>query len=164
MTSKREDREALIEEAAKAMYFEDCGVAALEDDAEPFREMARVALGVFEQAHTPTDDEREASIEEVAAAFQQHEGAPTWKDNPVARDAALRWHMRGFKDGLNARRPVQGEPTDAAAEAEANRRWPHVPGDPDASSARSARRLSFRQGVSWAHAAAAVTEQGGGSR
>lgn len=58
MTDTREDREALIEEAAKAMYFEDCGVAALEDDAEPFREMARVALAVFEQAHAPTDDER----------------------------------------------------------------------------------------------------------
>ena len=48
--------ERLVEEAAKAMYFEDCGVAALGDDAEPFREMARAAFAVFEKAHAPTDD------------------------------------------------------------------------------------------------------------
>lgn len=50
--------------------------------------------------HTPTDNEREAPIAEVAEAFRQHEGAPTWQDDPVGRDAALRWHMRGYKDGL----------------------------------------------------------------
>ena len=49
-------REQLIEDAAKAMYFEDCGVAAVDDDAEPFREMAEAALAVFEGAYTRTDD------------------------------------------------------------------------------------------------------------
>ena len=47
----------------------------------------------------------------------------------------------------------QGEPSDALAAEEADRRWPHTPGDPDAASARSARRLSFRQGAEWARAA-----------
>lgn len=56
------DNEKLIEEAAKAMYFEDCGVAALSDDAEPFRDMARIALAVFEKVHPPTDDERVARL------------------------------------------------------------------------------------------------------
>ena len=48
----------------------------------------------------------------------------------------------------------QGEPSDAQAEEEANRRWPHTPGDPVTASARSARRLSFRQGVIWARSVA----------
>lgn len=54
-------REELIEEAAKAIYetsvdlkFED----ADEWNREIVRDEARAALAVFEQAHTPTDDER----------------------------------------------------------------------------------------------------------
>lgn len=129
------NREELIEEAAKAMYAPRAWTAAGEAHQSRYRSMVRSALAVFEQAQTPTeahakpfdtspersnigadslyvtptDDEREPSIEEVTAAFQEHEGAPTWQDDPVARDAALRWHMRGFKDGLLARRSVQGD-------------------------------------------------------
>mgnify|MGYP003397134218 len=56
-------RTALIEEAAKAMYFEDCGFAALDDDAEPFRDMARVAFAVFEQAHAEAAKRAQAEAE-----------------------------------------------------------------------------------------------------
>lgn len=66
----------LIEEAAKALYFEDCGVAALGDDAEPFREMARAAFAVFEKAHAPTDDEREALARVSEWADWLEDGAP----------------------------------------------------------------------------------------
>lgn len=34
----------------------------------------------------------------IEVAFKAHEDAPTWQDDPVARDAAIRWHMRGFND------------------------------------------------------------------
>lgn len=36
----------------------------------------------------------------IKEAFKAHEGAPTWHDDPVGRDAAIRWHMRGFNDAL----------------------------------------------------------------
>lgn len=36
----------------------------------------------------------------IEKAFGAHEGAPTWEENPVGRDAAIRWHMRGFNDAL----------------------------------------------------------------
>lgn len=39
----------------------------------------------------------------------------------------------------------------ARVNAHADREWPHVEGgDPDVNSARSVRRLTFRQGVEWA--------------
>ena len=55
----------LIEEAAKAIY--ETGVSSnFEDAAEWEREIAleeaRAALAVFEKAHAPTDDEREALL------------------------------------------------------------------------------------------------------
>lgn len=101
----REEREALIKEAAKAMYFEDCGVAALGDDAEPFREMARVAFAVFEKAHAPTDDEREAQGWREAELYASADGD--------ARDD----FMTGWRTADRLRRSEvpepQGEPTDA---------------------------------------------------
>lgn len=36
----------------------------------------------------------------IEKSFKAHEDAPTWQDDPVARDAAIRWHMRGFNDAL----------------------------------------------------------------
>jgi len=33
------------------------------------------------------------------AAFEEHE-APSWDADPVARDAAVRWHLRGFQAGV----------------------------------------------------------------
>ena len=35
----------------------------------------------------------------IAEAFKKHE-ALSWDDGDVARDAAIRWHMRGFNDAL----------------------------------------------------------------
>lgn len=60
---------------------------------------------------------RDELFEEVAAAFQEHEDAPTWQDDPVARDAALRWHMRGFRDALAALEKAHA-PTDDYPDAE----------------------------------------------
>lgn len=94
------DRKQLIEDAAKAMYFEDCGVAALEDDAEPFREMARVALAVFEGAYTPTDDEREALWDAFDRMHLITEGGCDTRGDDVA-DMVL---------SLGFHRTVQGEP------------------------------------------------------
>lgn len=54
--------EKLIEEAAKAIQaldFPDHGIG-WDESTEYYRESARAALAVFEKAHTPTDDEREA--------------------------------------------------------------------------------------------------------
>lgn len=113
------NREALIEEAAKAIHDAHMPTTGVtppwerEQEAwrETYRDFARAALAVFEQAHPVqgrensaqnSDDEREAPIRVVAEAFEKHEGAPSWQDDPVGRDAALRWHMRGFEDGLNA--------------------------------------------------------------
>lgn len=45
---------------------------------------------------------------------------------------------------------VEATPTPVAAAVEASRRWPHTPHDPAAASARSVRRLTFRQGARWA--------------
>lgn len=42
-------------------------------------------------------NDREERIEE---AFKAHEDAPSWQNDPVLRDAAIRWHMRGFEDAL----------------------------------------------------------------
>lgn len=47
------------------------------------------------------------------AAFKKRDERATWGD-AEDRDAAVRWHWRGFQDGAESvRRTVQGEPTDA---------------------------------------------------
>lgn len=99
MTSKREDREALIEEAAKAIFAEIYPDEFVPDVFHPqVAEMkaARAALAVFEQAHTPTDDEREI----LTRIIHDETGEPEEESGFVA-DAIL---AAGF------RRPVQGEP------------------------------------------------------
>lgn len=101
--------EKLIEEAAKAIRDADNGfdfnAFGIKDrDERWLRSLATAALSVFEKAHAPTDDERRGLIDRAADAFARHDGAPTWQDDPVGRDTALRWHMRGFEDGLKARR------------------------------------------------------------
>jgi len=61
--------------------------------------------------------EQEAREAAEKAAFESHD-APTW-DDPVARDAAIRWHMRGFEAGAQweATRPVTDTEVGAAWEA-----------------------------------------------
>lgn len=51
------------------------------------------------------------------AAFKEHD-APSWEDDPVARDAAVRWHLRGFQAGAQWARGAQGEPSDAQDDSE----------------------------------------------
>lgn len=48
----------------------------------------------------------------IEKAFNAHEGAPTWEDDPVGRDAAIRWHMRGFHDALAVFREHTAPTTD----------------------------------------------------
>lgn len=44
-----------------------------------------------------------AADEAEKAAFEKYE-APSWGDDPVARDAAVRWHLRGFQAGVEFNR------------------------------------------------------------
>lgn len=115
------DRDDLIEEAAKAIYEHsettDDGVTCMgcdeRIDNDLAKHQARIALAVFEKASAPTDREHPNLIDAAADAFEKRGGAPTWQDDPSGRDAALRWHMRGFEDGLAAgfRRPSPPEST-----------------------------------------------------
>lgn len=69
-------------------------------------------LAVFEKAHAPSDDERFDIISAASEAFKARGGAPDWEEDAIARDLIIRWHLRGFEDGLAAgsRRPVSPEP------------------------------------------------------
>lgn len=48
----------------------------------------------------------------IEEAFKAHGDSPTWEADPVARDAAIRWHMRGFNDALAVFENAQAEPTE----------------------------------------------------
>lgn len=53
---------------------------------EEAREQARAALA-------------ENKYDAMCDAFRAHE-APAWGADAVGRDAAIRWHLRGFNDGV----------------------------------------------------------------
>ena len=55
--------------------------------------------------------------DEIEESFKAHGDAPTWQDDPVARDAAIRWHMRGFNDALAVLEKAHA-PTGGAAREE----------------------------------------------
>ena len=111
------DREKLIEEAAKAIYNDDPAWGYVyEDDHgehgapwdhlgddlhEKFRSLAKGALAAFEQASTPSDDEREALAEAFDEMHRITEGGCDTRGEDVA-DLVLR---AGF------RCTVQGEPS-----------------------------------------------------
>lgn len=100
MTRKREDREALITEAGEAILEAMGGIVP--DELESMHaDAAKAALAVFEQAHTPTDDEREALADWL------RQGAPfdneTWGQYQDQLDFAA-----STIEAL--RRSVQGEP------------------------------------------------------
>jgi len=65
-------------------------------------EIVRRLLAAFEKAHTPTDGERLDIISAASDAFKARGGAPDWEEDAVARDLIIRWHLRGFEDGLAA--------------------------------------------------------------
>ena len=96
MTDKRED---LIEEAAKALHRAAWGAEIAEpadlDYMAEMRRQAQMVLAVFEQARTPTDDEREALLTAID---------PSRRRIAAASRAADRILAAGF------RRTVQGEP------------------------------------------------------
>jgi len=118
MTDKREE---LIEEAAKAMYVASFGHAPSWEPSEKAEWclVAREALKVFEQSHTPTIDERESL---ARAQWNDPMNVITWDeltekaerdeaDYREIRQYALNAAERGIAAGF--RRTVQGEPTDA---------------------------------------------------
>lgn len=229
-------RSDLVDELEKALHDEayDGGMGALgpEKFTDYVRGLAVTAARVVEQAHTPTDNEREALIEQATwaliewdtdtadrgvrdehyrdrradvervfpllfrrsevpessaepllaelSAWKKHTGDTALANLLGRTESALhrsgvelaamtaekeKWRIRcaeetiAWADEATENRRLlasgsQGEPSDAQAEEEANRRWPHTPGDPVTASARSARRLSFRQGVIWARSVA----------
>lgn len=96
MTNKREE---MIEEAAKAMW--EVKYGDVPPDVVPERtevmQMARAALAVFEQSHTPTNDERCRVIADMLR-FQ------------FMPDAVREYLTSYLEAGEPLRRPVQGEP------------------------------------------------------
>lgn len=54
------------------------------------------------------------------AAFEEHE-APSWEDDAVARDAAVRWHLRGFQAGVEFVRRSETPATPGENREEQNR-------------------------------------------
>ena len=117
MTDKREE---LIEEAAKAMYSPTLWGTVDEHTRAHYRHLAASALAVFEQAHTPTDNEQAiirkvrefATKERDSIRGQYGAGSPRYLAYADACDDIL-----GILDDLSpypdARRTMQGEPTDA---------------------------------------------------
>ncbi len=99
MTSKREE---VAMSAASAMADFD---SASGGEATMFQ-LAEVAQAVFEQAHTPTDDEREAA----GALAEYDRSQPSDYERAYAEPLAdaLRALLR---HATALRRPVQGEPT-----------------------------------------------------
>jgi hypothetical protein len=75
----------LIEEAAKAIYVERWGSGAgwERGSRKPYRKQARAALAVFEKAHTPTDDEREALLRAMRAGWAKRQEWWTTTEAPA---------------------------------------------------------------------------------
>ena len=62
-------------------------------------------------------------------AFREHD-APSWDADEMARDAAIRWHQRGFLDGLKFAAKREPVVVDDATEWEYGLTWePYVTGD-----------------------------------
>jgi uncharacterized short protein YbdD (DUF466 family) len=98
------NREQLIEKAAKAMAilddYDGCferlagtdpeePLSTDEEDAEFWRKRARAALAVFEEANTPSDDEREALDDVLYPFFIQSDGLHDFVTANQAVDAVL---------------------------------------------------------------------------
>lgn len=109
MTDKREDREALIEAfKSKASEWDSYDFVPGWDYSPEAAILADIALAVFEQAHTPTNDEREALVEEATWALIE------WDTDTVDRGVRDE-HYRERRADIERvfpilfRRPVQGE-------------------------------------------------------
>lgn len=150
-----DEREALIEEAAKAIRAEayDGGHGTMGPDQFDgmCRLIAEVALAVFEQAHTPTDDEREAVEAEAERLW------PTGREYSPQQTAAVfsvkeldaycaSAFTRGARYALALRRPVRGEPTDAQIEAALQEWWYGEHEDTWEAKMRAALRTAFQEG------------------
>ncbi|QEA30407.1 hypothetical protein FGL91_18750 [Microbacterium sp. CBA3102] len=107
------DREKLIWEAAKAMHGDDIDKGRAGDDytsmnletLDWYRDNARAALAVFEKAHTPTDDEREAWRDEAIRRYPHAEVAK------YMRQALQNAFIEGAKFATGFRRTEVPEPS-----------------------------------------------------
>lgn len=175
MTSKREDREALIEAAKvaiqkraqwRSLHWPKLDALAHDDVA---RALAEAALAVFEQAHTPTDDERTPEFESLEQELFKHQPVLSMRDGHIAgcqcmdrvfQERTEDWGTHLAEVFTALRRPVQGEPTDIAVD-DALAAFEGYPGNMIDRSSRSWQRDQMRAAL---RAAAAVTEQGGENR
>lgn len=69
------------------------------------RQIADAVLAAgFRRTEVPGSnaDERPDVISAASAAFKARGGAPDWEEDAIARDLIIRWHLRGFEDGLAA--------------------------------------------------------------
>lgn len=122
--------------------------------------------GYFEQAHTPTDDDREALRREfeyrVRTAVTY--GIGRGKHDDMSSQQKADWIQREIASAMSSRavialrRPVQGEPTDSQVEAALLGYFPEVEGQPDLQDWGNNTRKRMRAAL---RAAAAV--QGGGT-
>lgn len=130
------NREELIEKAAKAIHDAHMPTTGVtppwereqEVWRETYRDFARAALAVFEQAHAPTSDQREALRDAFDEMHRITEGGCDTRGEDVA-DMVIT---------LGFRRTVQGEPTDAQVLAALNAHYrvrlaqfEAMPGDPE---------------------------------
>lgn len=125
------NREELIEEAAKAIWIAKNEITDREWADSAWAELtmpddwnhealdaldeARAALAVFEQAHTPTDDEREALANLIRRDFYRVDGLPDDEDRAIA-DVVLE---AGFRRTVQATTPTEDERAEWTATLEA---------------------------------------------
>lgn len=115
----REEREALIAGLRVAMLGTTDGDFIDPESDIPAGEMFRLAAeyveAVFEQAHTPADEEMRAEVERVQkAAWAEIHGQDPMRKYSVGEVKRLVYSFDNLLGSLLTRRTVQGEPTDAA--------------------------------------------------
>lgn len=112
------DREALIEEAGKAIVeveYPDIAFGLLSEKRKEFRRrQARAALAVFEKSHTLGDDEREAwaRVDDALRLWNDGHGLddPAWT---VRRALEMSDALKRLRSAGPRRSEPQGEPSDA---------------------------------------------------
>lgn len=158
-----QNREELIEEAAATIAVAELVSShrtwgdLLEPQKDEYRRLATQVLTVFEQAHTPTSDERARLV-----------SAEPQAEPPCVCPNTLGWHTaecvaarpepetpeahaysKGFTDGGDqARRDAQAEPTDAQVRAALNvyASTPQQHGKGRQDAMRAALRAAFKAG------------------
>jgi len=117
-------REELIERAARAIFdmdgrptMDSTRARISNETKEQVRAQARAALAVFEQAHAPTDDERDG-MAKALCAIETRSKAATLEEAQVGIQRWMRHRYEAERlieeladGGFEVRRSVQGEPS-----------------------------------------------------